>query len=129
MLTPKEALEKDGKIVVKSGRGRMSREAVMRCKELAALGWNIKGYTVVKAKPVKEKTPKAVASVPRTPGNQKVIADYVIFYEESEFKAMNGKTEYSMRECCNACMVSLVQCHCGSPTIRGDIAISIVPRP
>ena len=126
-MTPKDALAKDGKITVKAGRGRMSREAVERCKELAAQGWDIKGYTtVVLSTPTKVVKPVAKAPVTRP---TKVVQDYVIFFEEKGFKALDetGK-EWSMREVCNNCRVSLVQNHCDNPTIVGDVRVTIVPR-
>lgn len=124
MMTPKEALAKDG-YPVKLGRGRLSREAIERCKELAAKGWNIKGYSV--------ETPKSAAETVVVkkvkPTTEKVIADYTILYEEKSYKAVgdNGK-DYTMREVCNNCRVSLVQCHCGKPTILGNIAVAITAR-
>jgi hypothetical protein len=120
-MKPKEALIKDGQIPTSMGRGRLSRVQDQRCRELASKGWDIEGYSrsssptapVVKNKPVR---------------NEKVIADFVIFWEEAEYKAMSGKTVHSMREVCNNCRVSLVQCHCGSPTILGNIPIRIVRK-
>lgn len=127
MLTPKEALAKDGTIPVSMGRGRLSREGIERCKWLVAnKGWDIKGYSL-ETSPQKSTEKAVVKKVPQT--NEKVIQDYVILYDLKLYKAVaeNGKI-YTLRECCNNCRVSLVQCHCGSPTILGDIPVSILPK-
>lgn len=53
-------------------------------------------------------------------------------FPEAEYRAIakvGGKTvEYSMRECCNACGVSLVNHACNEPTIYGNITVSIQGR-
>lgn len=117
-MTPKEALIKDGTIPVKAGKGRLSRAAIERCRELAAQGWNINGYSA--GKPAeKSKSEKTVVR------GEKVISDFVILHDEKDFIAVADKKTYSMREACNNCMVSLVQCHCGNPVILGNIKIRI----
>lgn len=131
MMTPKQALIKDGKVPVKEGRGRLSREGDSRCRELASQGWSIKGYEVSQG------APNPTAEIP-LPGptvkkvkvvNEKVVQEFVILYDERQYKAINtDKKEVGMREVCNTCRVSLVQCHCGHPTILGGIAVTIVPR-
>lgn len=126
MMTPKEALAKDG-FPVKQGRGRLSREADARCRELAAQGWAIKGYAVDKATPKSATAPVVVKKAPAS--TEKIVQDFTILYDENHYKAIgsNGK-EYGMREVCNKCRVSLVQNHCETPTILGDIAVTISPR-
>lgn len=134
MLTPKEALAKDGKITVKNGRGRLSADAVKRIHELVAEGWQIKGYAVEKpsATPVPDTAPvvKRVAVA-----TEKVVQDFTLLYDERAFEAVNATTKKpvggkfnGMREVCSNCRVSLVQCHCGSPTILGDVKVVIRPR-
>lgn len=130
MMTPKEALMKDGTIPVKEGRGRLSREAIERCKELVALGWNIKGYAIAAA-PVSTSTapaaPKVVNKVAVT--NEKVVADIVYTYPEDQYKAVDAnKKEWGMREVCNTCRVSLVGHGCDNPVILGDVRVTIVPK-
>lgn len=126
MMTPKEALAKDGRVPVSMGRGRLSREAIARCKELVAEGWVIKGYALDNS-PKSVAEPVAVKKVPAS--NEKVVQEFTILYDESAYKAVtaDGK-EYGMREVCNTCRVSLVQNMCPAPTILGDISVSIVPR-
>lgn len=51
-------------------------------------------------------------------------------YPESEYRAVaevgGKKVTYSMRECCNTCRVSLVNHGCESPTIHGNVVVTIV---
>jgi hypothetical protein len=134
-MSPKDALRKWNEsnptkaIKFSEGRGRLSREAVAKCTELAGKGWSISGYIVQSAtntstRSVSEPVVKKVA-----PTASQAIAEYVIFWDEHEYKALDKtKKEWSMRNCCNACRVSLVQCHCGKPTIFGDIPVTIVRR-
>lgn len=129
MMTPKEALIKDGTIPVKEGRGRLSREANDRCKWLVAnKGWNIKGYTLeVNA----EKTVNPTAPVVKKTvvNNEKVIADFTYTYDEDLWTAVDSSGKvWGMREVCNTCGVSLVQNHCDNPTILGDIAVTLKSR-
>lgn len=50
------------------------------------------------------------------------------------FERLNGRRSYrSLREACNNCRVSLVQCHCGTPTIvarngKGSVSVYIERR-
>lgn len=132
MMTPKEALIKDGTVPVKEGRGRLSREAIERCKVLAGQGWKIKGYEVVPAsKSVSAPTAEPVAPVVNkvAVNNVKEVKEYNIFWPEASYKAIgNDKKEWGMREVCNTCRVSLVQNICDHPTILGNIPVKIVPR-
>lgn len=125
-MSPKQALVKDGKIAVKEGRGRLSREADARVRELVARGWDIRGYEAKSTKSsVVSPGEPTVAKVVQT--NEKVIAEFTILYDEKTHAALDtsGKV-WGMRNVCNNCRVSLVQCHCGNPTIFGDIGVKIV---
>lgn len=136
MMTPKEALIKDGTVPVKEGRGRLSREAIERCKYLVSQGWSIKGYEVSAAAPVSTSTVAPAAPVVKkvAVNNEKVIADIVYTYPEDQYKALdaNGKVipglHNGMREVCNTCRVSLVGHGCDNPTIYGDQKVTIVRR-
>lgn len=140
MMTPKEALIKDNatrpeseRIPVKEGRGRMSRTAVERIHWLISTkGWAIKGYEAVKpSKPVASNptAPSEPVKVKRVPvTGVKEVQDFVIFFPEESFKAQGKDRVWSMRECCNNCRVSLVQCHCEDPVILGGIKVSILPK-
>ena len=124
-LTPKQALAKDGTITIKPGRGRLSREAKERCQWLVEnKNWDIKGYSTVVA-PAPAKVDKPSAEVKR-PAGQKEVLDFTIFWPEDSYKAVGmDKAVWSMREVCNNCRVSLVQCACGSPVILGDVKVRI----
>lgn len=135
-MTPKQALAKWNEqnptkpIKFSEGRGRLSREAVAKCTELAAKGWSIAGYIVENKATASASAPvvKKVAQV-----NEKVIHDIVYVYDEKLYQAIDktGKA-WSMREACNNCRVSLVCCVCDrlgrNPTILGDIVVAIKPR-
>lgn len=133
MMTPKEALIKDGTIPVKQGRGRMSREAVERVKWLVAeKGWVIKDYPAPKSSQAatSTRTPAAPVEVKRVMTNgAREVKEFTIFYPEASFKAIGvDKKVWGMREVCNTCGVSLVQNQCASPTILGNIPVSIVAK-
>jgi len=131
MLTPKEALLKDGKVEVKSsGRGRMSKAQTDRVKELVAEGWDIKGYAVSKST---TKTVDAPVTVTKVSDHGKTIADLPpMRYDETMWKAVSetpflGHTEFGMREVCR-CGSSLTYHYCDHPVIFGSLPVSIVPR-
>ncbi len=132
-MSPKEALIKDGRIPVKAGRGRLSREADARVRELVAQGWSVKGYeantstkSVVTPGAPAAQVESSVKKIVQT--NEKVIQEFTLLYDERAYDAKDatGKV-WSMRNVCNNCRVSLVQCHCGNPSIFGDIGVTIVP--
>ena len=107
-MKPKEALIKDGFPGVVAGRGRLSSDAKDRCKELAGMGWDIEGYSAEKST-TGEITVKTVK-----PTAKQIISDFTIMWPEDEFVAvelLSGKKR-SMREACNPCRRSLVQCQC-----------------
>lgn len=132
MMTPKEALVKDGTIAVKDGRGRMSKEAVERIKWLVInKGWDIKNYPKPESKPAQaSRAVSEPVEVKRVADSSaKDIRDFHIFYPEESFQAVGlDKKVWSMREVCNICRVSLVQNSCPSPKILGDIPVKIVPK-
>lgn len=134
-MSPKDALRKWNEqnptktIVFSEGRGRLSREAVAKCTELAGSGWSINGYVV---SPASNTTAVSVSEPVVTKvavSNEKVIREFHIFWDEQSYTALDktGKV-WSMRNACNTCRVSLVQCHCGNPTIFGDIGVTIVAK-
>lgn len=129
MMTPKEALIKDGTVLVKEGRGRLSREANERCAWLVAnKGWNIKGYAI-KANTSKSITPSAPMVEKTIVNNEKVIADFTYTYAEELWTAVDSSGKvWGMREVCNNCRVSLVQNHCENPVILGNVKVTIKPR-
>lgn len=128
MMTPKEALAKDGTIPVKLGRGRLPAGGAERCQYLVDNeGYSIKGF-VKSGNTSTTSSPVPPKRVPAN-GNLENYADVVYTYPEANYKAVGpDRKVYGMRECCNTCRVSLVQCHCGNPTILGDIPVTIVLR-
>lgn len=60
--------------------------------------------------------------------NEKLVQEFTVLYDLDFYRAVasDGRT-FTLREVCNNCRVSMVQCHCGSPTILGGIAVKIVP--
>lgn len=140
-MTPKQALAKwnaanpTEPIKFSEGRGRLSREAVAKCMELVASGeYQIQGYVANTTKSVDKKVNAetrtdevTVKKVVQT--NEKVIQEFVILYDERAYVAVDAKGKpWGMRNVCNNCRVSLVQCHCGKPTIFGDIGVTIVAK-
>lgn len=137
MMTPKQALIKDNetrpeseRIPVKKGRGRLSKAANDRVIYLVQnKNYSVKGYEASTSTPATASAPATVSVKKVAVSGEKVIHDFVIFYEESMYKAVAlDKRVFSMRECCNNCRVSLVQCHCGRPSVLNNIVVSIVPK-
>lgn len=129
MMSPKEALAKDGKIPVSMGKGRLSSAGIERCKELAAQGWSIKGYEV-------QSTSTAAAPVVNkvaVSNGEKAIADLPpMRYDEKVYKAVSdvpvfGKTVFGMREVCQFCGSSLTYHRCDTPIVLG-VPVKIVAR-
>lgn len=117
-MKPKVALVKDGFLPAGSEnkRGRLSGEAIERCKTLVSQGWDIEGYS--SSTPPTAAAPVAVKDA-RVP-TEKVISEIVYrFPLETKATAVhNGKTvPVSMREACGNCRVSLVCCSCGMPKV------------
>ncbi len=139
MMTPKQALRKFNQtadpadvIEFSEGRGRLSRKAVDKCMELSGKGWHIAGYVVQAAAPAVKGSPTSTVApvVKKVPvAAVTPVQDFVILHPENMFQAIGPKKKvYGMREACNNCGVSLVQCNCASPTILGHIRVSIEPR-
>ena len=121
-MKPKEALVKDGFLPPGSEnrRGRLSADAIDRCKALAAQGWKIEGYEVSSSNstaPVVEKVKVATG--------EKTIADIPDYplRDESMWEAYanhNGLVKIGMRTVCNNCGCSLTYCPCKSPMVWVD---------
>ena len=118
-MRPKDALIKDGKIAVKSGRGRMSLAARARCQELVDAGWTIDGFSksgTVADKPVRI-TP-AKASKPKDTAPGKVIEEYTEYNSFYDCEVVDSEgTVYGMATVCynKQCpATSATQCVCGN---------------
>jgi hypothetical protein len=129
-MTPKEALAKDGTVPVSMGKGRLSKAGIARCEQLAAEGWDIKGY-VVSSSPATSTAP-ATREVKRVKtSSQEVVELAPLRYDEREWKAVSakpifGKTEFTLREVCTTCGVSLVGHVCDDPMILGGQRVTLV---
>jgi hypothetical protein len=129
MMSPKEALAKDGKVPVKMGQGRLSRAAIDRCKELAAAGWKIKGYEVSTSP---SSTAPVVTKVKVSHGDTAIADLPPLRYDETMFKAVSqtpvfGRTVFSVREVCQFCNNSLAYHKCDTPIVLG-VPVQIVAK-
>lgn len=124
-MKPKEALVKDGFLPPGSEnkRGRLSGEAIERCKALAAQGWRIEGYEVSQSaktdespvvKKVAASDPNRIPDVPEP------------FRDEDSVQAMAGTTKIGNRTVCNICRSSLMYCPCPSPRVWLDHETEVV---
>lgn len=128
-MTPKEALQKDG-FPVKMGQGRLSGAGIARCKELAAKGWVITGYSV--SQNVDQKTTPTVTKTTKVTGLKDIADLPPERYDEKEWKAISsvpvfGSTVFGMREVCGTCHNSLTYHWCNDPVILG-VPVTIVRR-
>lgn len=131
MKSAKEALLEAGRID-KIGRGRISLDNHAWLKAQYDNGVRFRDWPkgeVIETKAT-ESTPAQVR-VKRDPAQvaEKVISEFTILYPENAWQAkgVDGKI-WGMREVCNNCRVSLVQCHCDNPTILGGIKVTIGPK-
>lgn len=123
---PKDILVADGYPGVTPGRGRLSQAAKDRIAELVSEGYRVEGYAIAE-NPKSESQKATVKKVTVT--SEKTIAEPFIRYDIGETYAVdaNGK-EWSMKECCNTCRVSLVGHVCDNPTILGNIPVTVKYR-
>ena len=121
MMKPKIALVKDGFLPAGSEnvRGRLSREAIERCKELAGTGWKIEGYTVSQSDTAETVITK---SAPVDPNRVFDIPDEQ--RSEHEWEAFTSEGTVGMRTVCNTCGSSLTYCWCEKPRVWLDSATS-----
>lgn len=133
-MKPKEYLVSIGAIA-EVGRGRLSAENIQKCKDAAAKGVSIEGYSVsMVSQPNSTAAPEPVVSKVAV-STDKVIREGLITYDINSFIARekeSGKVR-SMKEACNNCRVSLVGHACSHPTIvatnsRGFVAVEIVSK-
>ncbi len=113
--------------LAKDGRGKFSNQAKIELDNAVAAGQKFEDWPKGENAPVNKTN---VAKAGKVEDSSERFSDYLypsdFAWPEGEYKAMAGKKEYSMREVCNNCRVSLVMCQCGSPTIHGGIVVEIV---
>lgn len=115
--------------LAKPGRGKFSNEAKVALAKAEADG--MKFADIAPPKKPRPETPTGKTetgnSVRETsPGDSPYIFPSDFRFSEGEYKAVgeDGKT-YSLRECCNTCMVSLTNHACNRPTIHGNMVVHI----
>lgn len=122
-----------GKGLAKPGRGKFSNAAKAELIKAEASGIKFAQPVIpTKNSATGNLTKKSVtrkSASETSPEETPYILPGDYRFPESEYRAVgdNGKT-YSMRECCNTCKVSLVNHVCDSPTIHGNIKITIRGR-
>lgn len=130
-MKPKNALVKDGFLPAGSEnkRGRLSKAATERLKELAAKGWDIEGFSVTKSV-----TPDTAPTVTRVPVEGKTlesIPDQRRDENDWQASALNrdGKrVEIDMRAVCHNCGSSFTYCYCPESTFTLDYDFPVVVR-
>lgn len=128
--------------LAKPGRGKFSKEAHLALSKAVASGVTFSDWPKEATGP---SAPKRTASVPEskttdkpaensvkveTPGESQYLTPDSYRFPEAEYvaKAKVGGKVYSLRECCNTCRVSLVNHACETPSILGNIAVTITRR-
>lgn len=138
MQTRKQWLLAQGHIKEnQAGRGRISAENMAHVKAAYESGTRFSDWEPkVTEKPDGTQVTENSVS---TRGNPKIVSEFTILWPEDEFQAieMHTKKVRSMREACNPCRRSLVQCECDTlervPSIvstdgRGSVPIQIVRK-
>lgn len=130
MLSKRDYLASKG-LAIAGARGKFSNAAKAELARAEASGMKFADVTVpapktVSAKPVGQKPDAPVAADVRT---SLYVLPSDFRFPESEYRAVahiDGKRKvFSMRECCNTCRVSLTNHGCASPSIHGNIAVTI----
>lgn len=125
MTTRKEALLKAGRIKAIT-RGRISGDNLAWIAEQEKSGVRFNDAAPAKRVNAPVKRNKGLAPAKE---EESLIPEIHILYPKNMYKAVaNDGTVYGMAEVCNNCRYSLVQCHCGHPTIYGDISVRIMPN-
>lgn len=130
MQTKRDYLVSKG--LAKPGRGKFSNVAKEELARAEAAGMKFSDTGPVhQARPENpsNSTPKKESTPVLSPGDSLYVYPSDFRYPEAEYKAVgtDGKT-YSMRECCNTCMVSLTNHACNTPTIHGNMVVHIRER-
>jgi hypothetical protein len=132
MQTRREALVAVG--MAKPGRGKFSKDAVAWLAAQRAKGVKFSDDDAP-VKPVNAKKETRTDETPAptyNPANTAWLSPRDYRFPEGEYRALgtkDGQTkEYSLREACNRCRVSLVNHECDTPTILGDVQIKIVKK-
>ena len=113
--------------LAKPTRGRMSREANEACDKAEAEGTKFADSRTARPSTPTGDAPATPVRV--DPRDSLYVSPSDFRFPESEYRAVahiDGKRKvFGMRECCNTCRVSLTNHACASPSIHGDIAVTI----
>lgn len=119
--------------LAKPGRGKFStkgKEAIAKA-EAEGMVFAETNATAPKAKVIDSDKP-APEPVPADPGNSLYLHPSDFRFPEAEYEAIGSidgkRVVYSMRECCNTCMVSLTNHMCNTPSVLGNVAVVIKAR-
>lgn len=128
MQTKREYLV--SKNLAKPGRGKFSNAAKEELARAEASGMKFSDPTAA-PRPTGNATENVTETptVTPKPTESLYVSPSDFRFPEDDYKAVgtDGKT-YSMRECCNTCMVSLTNHACNSPSIHGNMAVHIRER-
>lgn len=119
--------------LAKPGRGKFSNAAKVELSRAMSSGMKFSddgNRSLTKNRTgqnsVPESKPKAIPA--SNPGDTAYIFPSDYRFPEAEYVAVgpDGK-RYTLRECCNTCMVSLTNHGCNTPTIHNNIPVHIRP--
>lgn len=130
MKTRREYLAEKG-LAIAGARGKFSNAAKQELARAEAAGMRFKEVTPNKSVGVSKSTGPVKSVEPTAPkaSESPYIYPSDFRFPEGEYvaKDANGKV-YGMRECCNTCKVSLTNHMCNTPSIHGNITVTIVRR-
>lgn len=134
MTTARDYLAGKG-LAIAGARGKFSNAAKEELARSLAAGMTFsdwpKGVTApVKSSPVSKDGAKREAKpVGQNAGDSAYVFPSDFRFPEGKYEAKDATGKrYSVRECCNTCRVSLTNHACNTPSIYGDIAVTIVRR-
>lgn len=135
MQTKREYLVSLG--LAKEGRGKFSnaaKEALVKAEAKGITFADVVPVTVKKATKnatggVTDKSPVTETRPETKPGDSLYLSPCDFRFPEDQYVAVDGNgKKYSMRECCNTCMVSLTNHACNTPTVHDNVTVHIRER-
>lgn len=118
-------------LAIAGARGKFSNAAKEELASALSAGMKFSDWPKDGTAPVPSKSagPSKAAEVAPKASDSLYVSPSDFRFPEGDYiaKGSDGK-KYSMRECCNTCRVSLTNHACNSPTIYGDVVITIVRR-
>lgn len=132
MSTARDYLVSKG--LAKPGRGKFSNAAKEELARAMGAGLTFSDWPKGSTAPVANRAPAAKTRTkrdvtPGTAGESEYLYPSDFRFPEGEYVAKDPKGKaHSMRECCNTCRVSLTNHACNSPTIHGNVPVTIVKK-